>query len=71
MQKHLCPVCGMYEFSHMGSYEVCEVCGWEDDWVQLDDPDYTGGANRLSLNQFRKAWKEGQKANQEKEEYNG
>ena len=56
MCKHMCPVCGRYEFPEMGSYEVCEFCGWEDDLVQLEDPDYAGGANRLSLNQFREKW---------------
>ena len=54
--KHLCPVCGMYEFPEKDSFDVCQVCGWEDDWYQLIKPDLAGGANRLSLNQFRKEW---------------
>ncbi|MCD8065760.1 MAG: hypothetical protein LUE15_01065 [Oscillospiraceae bacterium] len=58
MAKHKCPVCGQYEFPEEGSYAVCEVCGWEDDAVQEDDPDYAGGANPISLNQFRKEWSE-------------
>jgi hypothetical protein len=32
-----------------GSFEICEICGWEDDPVQLLDPKYEGGANTLSL----------------------
>ncbi|GAB2572109.1 hypothetical protein Aab01nite_03640 [Paractinoplanes abujensis] len=32
-----------------GSYEICPVCIWEDDLVQLRWPDFTGGANRPSL----------------------
>lgn len=32
-----------------GSYEICELCGWEDDHVQLRHPAMGGGANRLSL----------------------
>jgi hypothetical protein len=36
-----------------GSYEICEVCFWEDDIVQFDDPDYDGGANKVSLRQAR------------------
>ncbi len=56
MAKHKCPVCGQYEFSRKDSFEVCEICGWEDDSLQEDEPDYAGGANRLSLNQFRKEW---------------
>ena len=38
-------------------YEICDVCGWEDDFVQADDPDYVGGANGdISLNQAREQW---------------
>ncbi|ARP50579.1 hypothetical protein B6259_06620 [Ruminococcaceae bacterium CPB6] len=33
---------------------VCPVCGWEDDGVQLDEPDLEGGANEMSLNEARK-----------------
>ncbi|MCC8042205.1 MAG: hypothetical protein LIO69_01545 [Oscillospiraceae bacterium] len=34
-------------------------CGWENDGVQYDDPDYAGGANPESLNEYRKLWAEG------------
>lgn len=37
-----------------GTYEICGNCGWEDDPVQSADPDYEGGANRLSLRKFRR-----------------
>ena len=50
-EKHLCPVCGEYYFSEKGSYEICPVCGWEDDPVQENDPDFAGGANKMSLNE--------------------
>ena len=37
-------------FSHeLGTYEICEVCGWEDDPVQLQHPLMSGGANHSSL----------------------
>ena len=32
-----------------GTYEICEICGWEDDPVQLRHPLMGGGANKLSL----------------------
>lgn len=32
-----------------GSYEICEVCWWEDDAVQLRWPTWAGGANRPNL----------------------
>jgi hypothetical protein len=51
-----CPCCGKFEFERFNDFDVCEVCGWENDGVQYDDPDYDGGANDLSLNQFREKW---------------
>lgn len=51
-KKYLCPCCKKYEFVNgPGSYEICPVCSWEDDKVQADNPDYKGGANKLSLNE--------------------
>ncbi|NLG37630.1 MAG: hypothetical protein GX549_06405 [Clostridiales bacterium] len=38
---------------------MCDVCGWQDDGVQNDDPDFAGGANHMSLNQAREAYKQG------------
>ncbi len=32
-----------------GTYEICDVCGWEDDPVQLAHPLMGGGANKFSL----------------------
>ncbi|MBR1270839.1 hypothetical protein JQ629_25520 [Bradyrhizobium sp. AUGA SZCCT0222] len=48
-----CPCCRSSVVSEPGNYEICQVCGWEDDPVQAADPDYAGGANELSLNQYR------------------
>lgn len=53
-----CPVCGQTVFAEAGKYEICDVCGWEDDPLQRKDPDLAGGANKLSLNDSIKAWKE-------------
>jgi hypothetical protein len=51
-----CPCCGNRTISEPDSYEICEICRWEDDPVQLSDPDYSGGANHISLNQARARW---------------
>ena len=58
-EKHKCPVCDKYEFEEINSYDVCEICGWEDDALQEKRPDYKGGANRMSLNEAREAYKNG------------
>ena len=45
-----CPACGFAVLADgYGSYEICEICGWEDDGVQLANPTSGGGANRSSL----------------------
>ena len=54
----LCPVCGRHYFSKQNSFEICPVCGWEDDRVQKEDPDYSGGANEMSLNEARQKYSE-------------
>lgn len=52
-----CPVCGKYTFqSGPGSYEICPVCGWEDDKAQYKDPNLKGGANKLSLKEYKKQY---------------
>ena len=55
-----CPCCGTPMFTMQESYEICDVCEWEDDPVQNEDPNYEGGANTLSLNQARKEWEDQQ-----------
>lgn len=56
MNKYKCPCCGYYTFEEKpnGNYDICKVCFWEDDPIQLYDPDYRGGANRISLKQGRR-----------------
>ncbi len=57
--KYQCPCCGYYTFEEPidNTYQDCEVCVWEDDGVQLHEPDYEGGANDPSLNQARENFK--------------
>ncbi|WP_262983465.1 CPCC family cysteine-rich protein [Pectobacterium peruviense] len=45
----------------LGEYDICSNCGWEYDPVQSREPNYAGGANKMSLNEARKAFKNGQK----------
>ncbi len=53
-EKLLCPCCKSFQLDEVGGYEICPVCNWEDDPVQRKDPDFAGGANKVSLNQARK-----------------
>jgi hypothetical protein len=52
--KTICPACGfLTNDSKKGQYNICAVCGWEDDPVQSKDPNFKGGANDLCLNDFK------------------
>jgi hypothetical protein len=53
--EYTCPCCGFKTLDEPpGTYDICPICFWEDDQVQSDDPDYSGGANRLSLSEAQK-----------------
>jgi hypothetical protein len=50
MQKYTCPCCGYKTiYREETFYDLCPVCFWETDPIQLADPHYKGGANRPSL----------------------
>jgi RNA polymerase subunit RPABC4/transcription elongation factor Spt4 len=48
----ICPVCEEYSFEFPDDYDICPVCGWENDGLQRNQKDYCGGANHLSANDF-------------------
>jgi hypothetical protein len=50
-----CPCCGYLTMSELGGFEICPVCGWEDDGQGDHDADTVrGGPNgSLSLAQAR------------------
>ena len=55
-----CPVCGLENaFEEPGIYDICQRCNWEDDPLQRTNPDFPGGANRMSLSVAQKAWRAG------------
>jgi hypothetical protein len=56
-ENFLCPVCGKYTFEEYGDYDICHECGWENDAVQGADFNYRGGANSLSVNDYKIIYK--------------
>lgn len=57
-KKYICPCCGYATLEDSGDYDLCPVCFWEDDPYQKKYPEYAGGANRLSLAESRKNFRE-------------
>ena len=54
---YFCPCCGNPVIGPgPAKYAICPECNWENDPVQLWDPDFPGGANGLSLNDYRKEY---------------
>src|SRR5262245_7345813 len=48
--RYTCPCCGYRTFDEFpGSDNICHVCFWHDDAVQILDPWFDGGANDPSL----------------------
>lgn len=54
--KYYCPCCGHNSLDEepTGTYQICEICFWEDDPIQFYDWNYEGGANKVSLIQGQK-----------------
>ena len=60
-KKIPCPICGNMAFEEEGDFDICEVCGWENDDTALDYPDESSGPNeKWSVNAARKAWASGE-----------
>ena len=56
--RRACPCCGNLTLeSDSGDYDICPVCFWEDDPVQLRDPAYKPGANAVSLREARENYR--------------
>lgn len=53
--KYACPCCGYktLDCEPPGTYDICDICFWEDDGVQYNDPDYEGAQ---SLRQYQKSY---------------
>lgn len=49
-----CKVCGLGNIAH--DFDICEYCGWEADDLQNENSNYSGGANDMSLNQYKQFW---------------
>lgn len=60
-EKYMCPCCDKHTLDEKDFYCICPVCGWEDDPGQHEYPDDPIGANEMSLNEARKAFRAGRR----------
>lgn len=48
--KHPCPACGYYVFSELDNQaEICPICGWQNDLIDLQEMYQPMGPNKVSL----------------------
>jgi len=50
---HQCPCCDYFTLSLRGQYDICPVCFWEDNGIDIDHQDQVSGSNHLPLCQAR------------------
>jgi len=48
-----CPCCDFFTLPARGDYDICPVCFWEDDGIDVDRPDVRSGPNHMTLRQGR------------------
>lgn len=53
----VCACCG--KTSGLGWFDICDVCGWSNDYAQVAHPDMTHGDNTMSLNEAKEAYRKG------------
>ena len=56
-ERHACPCCGYKTLEERGVFSLCHICFWEDDPVQVKNPNYVSGANNVSLYEAQKNFK--------------
>lgn len=58
-EKEKCACCQQLTVDKDAKFDICPNCGWEKDATQNENPNYKGGANKMSLNEAREAYKKG------------
>ncbi|WP_243472115.1 CPCC family cysteine-rich protein [Winogradskyella sp. MH6] len=48
-----CPCCDYYTLSERGVYDICPICFWEDDAIDITELDKHSGPNHITLREGR------------------
>ena len=54
-----CMVCHNFTLEEYSVHDICDICGWQNDEGAVERPNEVWGPNEMTLNEARKAWKEG------------
>ena len=52
--REKCPCCDYVSLEERNNYLICPICFWEDDGVDIDDPDEHSGPNHMTLREGRR-----------------
>jgi hypothetical protein len=55
---HQCPACDYFTLPTRAQYDICPVCFWEDDGMDIDRLDQISGPNHLTLREARRNFRE-------------
>ena len=50
---HQCPCCDYFTLEKRNDWEICLVCFWEDDGVDIENPDKFSAPNQMTLREGR------------------
>lgn len=48
-----CPCCDYFTFTEKFSYDICPICFWEEDGLDIDNIEQHSGPNHLSIKEAR------------------
>lgn len=51
MIKKQCPCCDYFTLDSRNDYEICPICFWEDDGLEINNLDEISLPNRITLKQ--------------------
>ena len=51
--KLQCPCCDYFSLEKRGGYDICPICFWEDDGMDLNTIDNHSGPNHMTLREGR------------------
>ena len=51
--KYQCPCCDYFTLEEVGNYDICPICFWENDGLDIDGIDKHSGPNHMTIREGR------------------